>query len=179
MILTQLKRNISFFKHEFKLAASFAVPMDEMLKESEKKLREDLKELNCKLDKLKQSECLLDKLHNVQEHLTKNMKVILERQKKISNYITALNNKRYIKELSMRMKSRRKLLQHSKCLDVSENKCETQNEMNIRKTESNRKHMEHNKLSNVFVTGSSSFIIKNRKHSDIGSTNHLNSINNN
>ena len=186
VILTQLKRNISFFKHEFKLAASFAVPMDEMLKESEKKLREDLKELNCKLDKLKQSECLLDKLNNVQEDLTKDMKEILARQKKISDYITELNNKRYIKEISIRMKNKRKMGQYKECLnanannaDVNEKKVETQNETNIRKTTSNYKQLGYNKLANIFIAGSPSIVIKNRKHSDIGFTNHLNSINNN
>ena len=62
-----MKRNISFFKNDFKLATSFAIPFDEMLKFLEIKLTGDLKELNSSLTSLKQSEVALDRIEHLQD----------------------------------------------------------------------------------------------------------------
>ena len=90
IILTQLKRNISFFKNDFKIAASFTIPVDEMLKFLEFKLTGDLKELNEKLSSLSQSEESLDRIEKIQEDLSIKMDPILRRQEKIAKYIIAL-----------------------------------------------------------------------------------------
>ena len=107
IILTQLKRNISFFKNDFKIAASFAIPVDEMLKFLEFKLTGDLKELNEKLSSLSKSEESLDRIEKIQEDLSIKMDPILRRQEKIAKYIIDLNNRNYINTIAKRRQKQR------------------------------------------------------------------------
>lgn len=108
IILTQLKKNISYFKNDFKIAASFSIPVDEMLKYLDFKMTSDLKELNTKLDTLKETEEKLEKIENIQETLCEKMDPILKRQEKIAKYIIELNNKNYITTIAKRRQQQRK-----------------------------------------------------------------------
>ena len=114
IILTQLKRNISFFKNDFKIAASFTIPVDEMLKFLEFKLTGDLKELNEKLSSLSQSEESLDRIEKIQEDLSIKMDPILRRQEKIAKYIIDLNNRNYINTIAKRRQKQRNNVTNTK-----------------------------------------------------------------
>lgn len=107
IILTQLKRNISFFKNDFKIAASFAIPVDEMLKFLEFKLTGDLKELNGKLTSLNETEKKLENIEKMQEDLSTKMDPILRRQEKIAKYIIDLNNRNYIATIAKKRQKQR------------------------------------------------------------------------
>jgi hypothetical protein len=95
VILTQLKRSISLFKNDFKIANSFSLPLDEMLKRLETKLKEDIASLSSNINKISLVDDHLDSLANMQDLVQEKMTVILKRQKKIADYIVKINNENY------------------------------------------------------------------------------------
>lgn len=95
IILTQLKRSISLFKNDFKIANSFSLPLDEMLKRLEGKLKEDIGSLSSNINKISLVDNHLDSLASMQDLVQEKMTVVLKRQKKIADYIVKINNENY------------------------------------------------------------------------------------
>ena len=108
ILLTKLKRAVSMFKSDFKLATSFSIPVDEMLKFLESKLSSDIKELNSKLDILQTTEGKLDKIETVQKNISDSMEPILKRQEKIAKYIIEINNQLYMNNILKRKQQKYK-----------------------------------------------------------------------
>ena len=108
ILLTKLKRAVSMFKSDFKLATSFSIPVDEMLKFLESKLSSDIKELNSKLDILQTTEGKLDKIETVQKNISDSMDPILKRQEKIAKYIIEINNQLYMNNILKRKQQKYK-----------------------------------------------------------------------
>ena len=108
ILLTKLKRAVSMFKSDFKLATSFSIPVDEMLKFLESKLSSDIKELNSKLDILQTTEGKLDKIEIVQKNISDSMDPILKRQQKIAKYIIEINNQLYMNNILKRKQNKYK-----------------------------------------------------------------------
>ena len=108
ILLTKLKRAVSMFKSDFKLATSFSIPVDEMLKFLEGKLLSDIKELNSKLDILQTTEGKLDKIETVQKNISDSMDPILKRQEKIAKYIIEINNQLYMNNILKRKQQKYK-----------------------------------------------------------------------
>ncbi len=108
ILLTKLKRVVSMFKSDFKLATSFSIPVDEMLKFLESKLSSDIKELNSKLDILQTTEGKLDKIETVQKNISDSMDPILKRQEKIAKYIIEINNQLYMNNILKRKQQKYK-----------------------------------------------------------------------
>lgn len=88
--LTQLKRSLSIFKNDFKLAASHSVPIDEVLSRLEFELDDNVNKLNAK--KFNTIDRVLNNLTNIQDEIRRKYSVITYRQKNISNYLIKLNN---------------------------------------------------------------------------------------
>ena len=107
ILIMKLKRNISMFKSDYRLANTLSVPVDEMLKLLEVKMFNDIKELNEKLNSLKETEEILVSIDKTQKQIANSMNPIIKRQEKIGKYIIELNNNLYIKNL---IKKRKMLL---------------------------------------------------------------------
>ena len=107
ILIMKLKRNISMFKSDYRLANTLSVPVDEMLKLLEAKMYNDIKELNDKLNSLQETEEILISIDKTQKQIANSMNPIIKRQEKIGKYIIELNNNLYIKNL---IKKRKMLL---------------------------------------------------------------------
>ena len=107
ILIMKLKRNISMFKSDYRLANTLSVPVDEMLKLLEVKMFNDIKELNEKLNSLQETEEILISIDKTQKQIANSMNPIIKRQEKIGKYIIELNNNLYIKNL---IKKRKMLL---------------------------------------------------------------------
>jgi len=95
IIITRLKTSISIFKNDFKIANSYSLPIDEMLKRLEMKLKEDITSLTQNINKVSLVDEHLDSLSYIQDHVQQKMSIILERQQKVADYIVKLNNQNY------------------------------------------------------------------------------------
>ena len=118
ILIMKLKRNISMFKSDYRLANTLSVPVDEMLKMLEVKMFNDIKELNEKLNTLKETEEILTSIDKTQKFIANSMNPIIKRQEKIGKYIIELNNNLYIKNLI----KKRKMLKKKENDDESEKK---------------------------------------------------------
>ena len=118
ILIMKLKRNISMFKSDYRLANTLSVPVDEMLKMLEVKMFNDIKELNEKLNTLKETEEILTSIDKTQKFIANSMNPIIKRQEKIGKYIIELNNNLYIKNLI----KKRKMLLKKENDDESEKK---------------------------------------------------------
>jgi len=92
ILLTALKKEISIFKNDYKIANSYSLPLDEMLKKLESKLKIDIHQLTTNIKKLSNVEKELDKISDKQEYIRGKIENIMERQDKIARYIVELNN---------------------------------------------------------------------------------------
>ena len=173
ILLTKLKRAVSMFKSDFKLATSFSIPVDEMLKFLEGKLLSDIKELNSKLDILQTTEGKLDKIENIQKNISDSMDPILKRQEKIAKYIIEINNNLYMKNVTKNKKGRISQMGGShnlskfKIKDNELNQSKNKDERKKNKEDLNIKNQDNSKKSNQIIVKSVSPIISKKKNSDI------------
>ena len=173
ILLTKLKRAVSMFKSDFKLATSFSIPVDEMLKFLEGKLLSDIKELNSKLDILQTTEGKLDKIDNIQKNISDSMDPILKRQEKIAKYIIEINNNLYMKNVTKNKKGRISQMGGShnlskfKIKDNELNQSKNKDERKKNKEDLNIKNQDNSKKSNQIIVKSVSPIISKKKNSDI------------
>ena len=173
ILLTKLKRAVSMFKSDFKLATSFSIPVDEMLKFLEGKLLSDIKELNSKLDILQTTEGKLDKIENIQKNISDSMDPILKRQEKIAKYIIEINNNLYMKNVTKNKKGRISQMGGShnlskfKIKDNELNQSKNKDERKKIKEDLNIKNQDNSKKSNQIIVKSVSPIISKKKNSDI------------
>jgi uncharacterized short protein YbdD (DUF466 family) len=100
VLLTQLKKNISIFKNDFKIASSFSLPIDEMLKILEDKLKRDIETLTNSIKKITNVEDGLSNIKNNQDYVKRKMDVILDRQEVIAKYMVEINNQNYKKQMN-------------------------------------------------------------------------------
>ncbi|MCQ2818786.1 MAG: potassium channel family protein, partial [archaeon] len=107
ILITQLKRDISNFKNDFKIAASFGIPLEEMLNYLETKFGKDIKELTEVFEELNNKQNSLKDIESKQIEMSQKMDIIHQRQKKIAEYIIKLNNENYLKALERRNKRRK------------------------------------------------------------------------
>ncbi len=173
ILLTKLKRAVSMFKSDFKLATSFSIPVDEMLKFLEGKLLSDIKELNSKLDILQTTEGKLDKIENIQKNISDSMDPILKRQEKIAKYIIEINNNLYMKNVTQNKKGRISQMGGShnlskfKIKDNELNQSKNKDERKKNKEDLNIKNKDNSKKSNQIIVKNVSPIISKKKNSDI------------
>ena len=173
ILLTKLKRAVSMFKSDFKLATSFSIPVDEMLKFLEGKLLSDIKELNSKLDILQTTEGKLDKIENIQKNISDSMDPILKRQEKIAKYIIEINNNLYMKNVTKNKKGRISHMGGShnlskfKIKDNELNQSKNKDERKKNKEDLNIKNKDNSQKSNQIIVKSVSPIISKKKNSDI------------
>lgn len=99
IILTQLKREISYFKNDFKLANSFSLPLDEMLKRLENKMKGDIQELTTNFKKIATVEPEMNTISDAQDYVANKMTKILARQEAVAQYIVSINNEKYKKKM--------------------------------------------------------------------------------
>lgn len=97
ILLTNLKKEISIFKNDYKIANSYSLPLDEMLKKLESKLKNDIRQLTQNIKKLSIVENELDKISKKQNFVREKIEVIHQRQDKIGKYIAKLNNDNFKK----------------------------------------------------------------------------------
>jgi hypothetical protein len=100
VLLTQLKKNVSVFKNDFKIASSFALPIDEMLKALEDKLKRDIEILTTSIKKISNVENELSDIREHQDYVKRKMNVIIDRQELIAKYIVEINNENYKKQMN-------------------------------------------------------------------------------
>lgn len=95
ILLTTLKKEISSFKNDYKIANSYSLPIDEMLKRLESKLKGDIQQLTANIKKLSSVEGELDKISKQQDSIRSKIETITMRQEKIAKYIVKVNNDNY------------------------------------------------------------------------------------
>ena len=134
ILIMKLKRNISMFKSDYRLANTLSVPVDEMLKMLEVKMFNDIKELNEKLNTLKETEEILTSIDKTQKFIANSMNPIIKRQEKIGKYIIELNNNLYIKNLI----KKRKMLKKKENDDENEKK-RIEKKLNFNDNNNNKK----------------------------------------
>ena len=139
ILIMKLKRNISMFKSDYRLANTLSVPVDEMLKLLEVKMFNDIKELNEKLNSLKETEEILVSIDKTQKQIANSMNPIIKRQEKIGKYIIELNNNLYIKNL---IKKRKMLLKKN---DDDNEKRKIEKKLNFNVDNSNFSNNSNNK----------------------------------
>ena len=91
----KLKKDITVFKNDYKLANNYALPMDETIKNLEIKLKEDLKELIKTLGKLNDNSKSFDLISVEQKEIKQKLNNIVKMQDAIAKYIVTLNNLAY------------------------------------------------------------------------------------
>jgi hypothetical protein len=97
--ITQLKRSISNFKNDFKIAISHSEPVDDLLIRLEGELEENIKKIcENKLEMIRVDE-ILRKVIDLQEDIRIKTSHITNRQRRISNYLLYLNNLNYHKKI--------------------------------------------------------------------------------
>jgi len=138
ILLTTLKKEISSFKNDYKIANSYSLPIDEMLKKLESKIKGDIKQLTENIKKLSSVEGELDKISKQQDDIRSKIEMIMMRQDKIAKYIVKVNNDNYkrfvvekfkeevIEELDDEILSERK--------GVSDNKADDDSSINTKNT---------------------------------------------
>lgn len=110
ILVTTLRKEISVFKNDYKIANSYLLPVDEMLKKLESKLKNDIHQLTKNIKKLVNVEGDLDRICSRQDFVMKKINVMMGRQEKIGKYLIDLNNRNYKKFIikSMRKSELRK-----------------------------------------------------------------------
>ena len=96
-MVTTLRKEISVFKNDYKIANSYLLPVDEMLKKLESKLKNDIHQLTTNIKKLINVEGDLDRICSRQDIVMKKINVMMGRQEKIGKYLIDLNNRNYKK----------------------------------------------------------------------------------
>jgi hypothetical protein len=92
IIITQLKKEISTFKNDYKLANSYVVPNDELLKLIRNNLKTNMNSLNEHLKKLEGTDLKLKSISNTQAECLKIMEGVEASQKRIGNFLVEFNN---------------------------------------------------------------------------------------
>jgi len=106
ILITQLKKEISIFKNDYKIAHSHSQPVDEMLKRLENKLKDDIGKLAKNISDIKGIDQNLDLLAKDQEETQTKMKGIINMQESISKYLIRLNNNTYNENLTKKLKQK-------------------------------------------------------------------------
>jgi hypothetical protein len=93
--ITRLKKEISIFKNDYKIANSYTVPVDEMLMRLETKLKDDILKLTGIIGELNGTDNDLDVLAIEQCVIQNNIDQVISMQNDISKYLINLNNEKY------------------------------------------------------------------------------------
>lgn len=100
IIIAQLKKEISTFKNDYKLANSYFVPNDELLKLIRNNLKTNMNSLNENLKKLEGTDLKLRNISNTQAECLKIMERVEASQKKIGNFLVEFNNNYFDSKMS-------------------------------------------------------------------------------
>jgi hypothetical protein len=98
--LTSLRKEISIFKNDYKIANSYSLPVDEMLLRLEVKLKDDIIKLSDILSQINGTDKDLDLLSKDQEEIQSTMTGVIKMQEDISKYMVNLNNQKYLENVS-------------------------------------------------------------------------------
>ena len=116
ILFTQLKRKITIFKNDYKIANSYALPIDEMLKRMENNLKDDISRIGTCVKNMSGINEQIDDINKDQDELTQRMNNILKMQEDISQYIVSFNNENFRVNLLKRFESNKKISISSKNL---------------------------------------------------------------
>lgn len=100
--ITRLKKEISIFKNDYKIANSYTVPVDEMLLRLETKLKDDILKLTGIIGELNGTDNDLDILAMEQSGIQNKIDEVISMQNDISKYLIDLNNEKYRENLYKR-----------------------------------------------------------------------------
>lgn len=92
ILFTQLKKELSVYKNDHKIANSYALPVDEMLKRLENKLKEDIEKLSKNIKEVNGLDIQLESITKDQENIQEKVKNIVSMQEDIAQYLVNLNN---------------------------------------------------------------------------------------
>jgi hypothetical protein len=92
IVITQLKKFISAFKNDYKIAASFAPPVDDLLESMERKFRDDMATLTSTIKKISSVDTSFNKIYGEQKDCLEKMELIQNRQDKLGRFMVDLNN---------------------------------------------------------------------------------------
>jgi hypothetical protein len=95
IVITQLKTSIKFFKSDYKIASSHALPVDEVLKGLEIKLKDDINSLSINVKKLHGIDMQFKSVYGQQKEVIELMDIISDRQSLIGRYMVDLNNENF------------------------------------------------------------------------------------
>jgi len=107
ILFTQLKRKITIFKNDYKIANSYALPLDEMLRLMEKSLRYDIERMSTCINNMGKISDDLEKISNDQDDLSSRMDNVLRMQEDVSQYVINFNNKTFQQNLAKRNNGKR------------------------------------------------------------------------
>jgi len=97
--ITQLKRTISNFKNDFKIAISHSEPVDDILNRLEQELEGNIKNISKNKIDLNKADENLRKVIDIQEEISIKNSLIIKRQQRISTYLLYMNNLNYQKKI--------------------------------------------------------------------------------
>lgn len=101
ILFTQLKKEISIFKNDYKIANSHSLPVDEVLFTFQTKLENDLNKLSNNIELIDGFNNELTEITEGQENIQVRIRNVIEMQDEIGAYIIYLNNENYIKNLKV------------------------------------------------------------------------------
>jgi hypothetical protein len=96
LAITQLKKDISTFKNDYKIANSYSLPIDEMLKVLQMKLKDDINCISNNIKKISNFEINFKSISDAQKKCVEKMQIISKRQEKIGRYMVELNNNNFL-----------------------------------------------------------------------------------
>lgn len=102
ILFTSLKKEISIYNNDYKIANSHALPIDEMLKGLQNKLKEDIQKLSQNIEEVNKVNEDLESITKEQESIHFSMKEIISMQNDIAEYIITINNENFKKNLIKR-----------------------------------------------------------------------------
>jgi hypothetical protein len=105
ILFTQLKREISLFKNDYKIANSYSLPVDEMLRRIENKLQDDLIKLGKNIKKIDKLDETLEDISKDQDLIQERLRKVMHYQEDIAKYIVMINNDTYKQNIIKRRES--------------------------------------------------------------------------
>jgi hypothetical protein len=156
IFLTQLKRTITIFKSEYRIANSYSLPIDEMLKRLETKLKNDISLLSTNINKINIVDEHLESLASVQHLVHEKMQIIVNRQRKIADYLVKINNENYNALFAKLLEDSRKNSTISETIKYQKSGIKTKEDNDNQKDTNNDKISEDHSSFNIYSNNADS-----------------------